>query len=63
MTTMPAMPAMNSATALVAACLPFDAIVEALMTEVGVTRAEATKAAFAAGDASRIATGVSHARA
>ncbi len=52
---------MSSAAALVAAHLPFDAIVEGLMREVGLTRAEATTAATAACH-ERDCAGARHAR-
>jgi hypothetical protein len=52
----------SSAAALVAVHLRFDAIVEALMREIGLTRAEATAAAVAACNAYTDVEAAHHAR-
>ena len=46
-------PGFNCAEALLAVHLPFDAVVHALMAELGLTIAEATRAANIAGHLSR----------
>jgi hypothetical protein len=60
---MATLPGTRCAAALAAVPLPFDVIVNALMTELGLTRSEAARAAFAARQGLRDTDRVEHAHA